>query len=225
VKSLKFVFLLLIAIFLASAPGAAEARNGVAAITSECQPHNGYTYCLSIQYDIDCDGWQVTWYGWYSPDGGPWSGGAPIEPIPAYSGSWDEPGVYESAVFEMTLRLYIAGEDYVDLPISRTFEEPEACDTAAVASSQCRSTNLYYMYTLRDASQPAGWQKYCYIISDNGYPSVEAQALLCSVPGFDHTYQATSAVFAGWVTKDCTGQIHYGWPAWDSSWYRPGFAN
>ena len=82
----------------------------------------------------------------------------------------------------------------------------------------------YYMYTLRDANQPEIWQRYCYIISNNGFPSVESQARICSVRGFDHVYRATSMLYSGWVYTDCNGNPYYGWPAWNPEWYRPEFA-
>jgi len=82
----------------------------------------------------------------------------------------------------------------------------------------------YYMYTLRDANQPEGWQRYCYIISNNGFPCVEAQARICSVRGIDYVYRATSMSYSGWVYTDCNGNPYYGWPYWNPEWYRSEFA-
>ena len=82
----------------------------------------------------------------------------------------------------------------------------------------------YYMYTLRDANQPEDWQRYCYVISFNGFPSVESQARICSVRGIDYVYRATSLAYSGWVYTDCNGNPYYGWPYWNPEWYRPEFA-
>ena len=82
----------------------------------------------------------------------------------------------------------------------------------------------YYMYTLRDVNQPGDWQRYCYIISNNGFPCVEAQARVCSVRGYDHVYRATSLMYSGWVYTDCNGNPYYGWPYWNPEWYRSEFA-
>jgi ubiquitin len=88
----------------------------------------------------------------------------------------------------------------------------------------CETTQRYFMYTLRDENQPSTWQSYCYIVSENGVPSVESQARICTVPGFDHTFQATIIPYQGWVTTDCTGMAYYGWGHWEPEWYRPRFA-
>jgi large subunit ribosomal protein L40e len=88
----------------------------------------------------------------------------------------------------------------------------------------CEQTHRYYMYTLLDENQPLTWQPYCYIISDNGVPSVESQARICTVPGFEHTFLATNIPFAGWVSTDCNGRPTYGWPQWKPEWYRSKFA-
>lgn len=82
----------------------------------------------------------------------------------------------------------------------------------------------YYMYTMRDANQPEGWQRYCYIISNNGFPSVESQARICSVHGIDYVYRATNMPYSGWVSTDCNGNPYYSWPDWNPEWYRPEFA-
>jgi hypothetical protein len=101
-----------------------------------------------------------------------------------------------------------------------TIYEPEHC----LVARPCPVKPRYYMYTFRDDNQPDTWQQYCYIISNNGYPSVESQSRICSVPGFDHVYRATKMVYSGWVYIDCYGNAIYGWPDWQSSWYRPSFA-
>jgi hypothetical protein len=90
--------------------------------------------------------------------------------------------------------------------------------------SSCPSSKRYYMYTLEDTNQPAGWQPYCYIISSNGYPSVQIQARVCTPPGSQHTFKATNIPYGGWVSTDCNGNASYGWPHWQTSWYRPQFA-
>jgi len=90
--------------------------------------------------------------------------------------------------------------------------------------SSCPSTKRYYMYTLEDANQPPGWQPYCNIISANGYPSVQIQARLCTPPGAQHSFKATNIPYGGWVSTDCNGIVSYGWPTWQSSWYRPQYA-
>lgn len=207
---------------LALIPVTASSANGHFAETSSCESYGGFTYCLRVQYDIDCAGWKVTWYGWYSPDGGPWLGGGLLPPYPPFSGSWTQPGVYEAYSYEITLRLWITFSEYIDLTATETFQEPPACDI--VPEPTCPNTNLYYMYAFQDEDQPRSWQEYCYIISNNGYPSVISQAKVCSVPGYDHIYRATKLVYSGWVYKDCTERIHYGWPSWEPAWYRSSYA-
>lgn len=114
-------------------------------------------------------------------------------------------------------------------PLLDQFIYDPATDVPACASlpygstPRCGMEPRYYMYTLEDANQPAGWQPYCYVISSNGPPSVESQARVCSVPGFDHVFRATNQPFAGWVYADCMGNASYGWPHWDPAWYRPGY--
>lgn len=92
------------------------------------------------------------------------------------------------------------------------------------ARSSCERTSRYFMYTLQDDNQPHTWQPYCYVISNNGVPSVESQARVCTVPGYDHVFRATNIPFGGWVYTDCNGTASYGWPHWKPSWYRPAFA-
>jgi hypothetical protein len=102
--------------------------------------------------------------------------------------------------------------------------DPGSDCTAGSPVPSCSKTPRYYMYTFRDDNQPVTWQTYCYIISSNGYPGVESQARICSVPGFDHVYRATKMVYEGWVYTDCNGIASYGWPDWQPAWYRPKFA-
>jgi hypothetical protein len=94
---------------------------------------------------------------------------------------------------------------------------------AGTPAASCPKTPRYYKYTFRDDNQPVTWQTYCYIISSNGYPGVESQARICSVPGFDHVYRTTKMVYEGWVYTDCNSIASYGWPDWKSTWYRPKF--
>jgi hypothetical protein len=103
-----------------------------------------------------------------------------------------------------------------------TIYEPEHC--LMKRTDTCPKTPRYYMFTLFDENQPPEWQRYCYVISNTGIPSVESQARVCSVPGYDHVYKATNIPFGGWVYTDCHGNSSYGWPDWQSSWYRPSFA-
>lgn len=92
------------------------------------------------------------------------------------------------------------------------------------SSPACELIPRYYMYTLQDVNQQSIWAKDCYIISSNGYPSVEIQAKLCTPPGSEHTFRATNIPFGGWVSTDCQGNAFYGWPGWDANWYRSGYA-
>jgi predicted nucleic acid-binding Zn finger protein len=100
--------------------------------------------------------------------------------------------------------------------------EPEHC--LKKRTDTCPKKPRYYMFTLLDENQPPEWQRYCYVISNNGIPSVESQARVCSVPGYDHVYKATNIPYGGWVYTDCQGNPSYGWPDWQSSWYRPKYA-
>jgi len=216
------IFPILIALAVALVPVTARGSNGHFAQAESCYPYGGFTYCVSIQYEIDCAGWNRTWFGFGSPDGGPIIGGGPLAPVPDASGSWILPGVYESFEHDFTLRLWISYTEFIDLRIITLFREPTACDF--IPEPTCPVDNQYYMYTFRDDNQPASWQDYCYIISSNGYPSVEAQAYFCSVPGFDHVYIASRLLYSGWVQQDCNQHIHYGWSPWDPSWYIPDYA-
>jgi hypothetical protein len=128
------------------------------------------------------------------------------------AGGWSDPYVLESVV--------VSGSGPCEHIPPITIYEPASC----LATSTCPSKPRYYMYTFRDDDQPDTWQHYCYIISNNGYPGVESQARICSVPGFDHVYRATNMVYSGWVYTDCHGNASFGWPDWQSSWYRPSFA-
>ena len=100
----------------------------------------------------------------------------------------------------------------------------DASQNCFTGSFSCWEYPSYYMYTLRDNNQPGTWQPYCYIISNNGIPSVESQARICSVPGFDYVYRATHLIYEGWVTY-CRGRAYYGWPDWKFEWYRKEFAD
>ncbi len=220
-KAYTLILAIVVAILLTFIPVTASSINNQIT-SSSCDTYGDFTYCLWVQYDISCVGWQVTWFGWTTPDGGPIIGGAPLPPTPPSSGVWTQPGVYENYDYELTLRLWVTFSEYIDLTVTETFQEPPACDF--VPAPTCPNTNLYYMYTFQDENQPGKWQEFCYIISGNGNPSVEIQARVCSVPGFDHTYRATKMVYSGWVFKDCKGHPSYGWPAWDTLWFRPSYA-
>ena len=130
------------------------------------------------------------------------------------AGGWSDPYSIESVV--------VTGSGPCAHVPSITIYEPSSC--LVTDASSCPKVPRYYMYTFRDDNQPNTWQEYCYIISNNGYPSVESQARICSVPGYDHIYRATNMMFSGWVSTDCNGKVTYGWPAWRSSWYRSEFA-
>lgn len=112
-----------------------------------------------------------------------------------------------------------------DLSNNTSAEETpvDASRNCFTGSFSCWEYPSYYMYTLRDNNQPATWQPYCYIISNNGFPSVESQARVCSVPGFNYEYRATRLIFEGWVSY-CRGRAYYGWPDWKHEWYRADFA-
>jgi len=226
-KAYRLTLAIVVAVLLTFIPVTASSNNHFA-WTNSCDTYGGFTYCLWVQYNIDCVGWQVTWFGWTSPDGGPFIGGGPLPPTPPSSGVWTQPGVYENYDYDLTLRLWITFSEYIDLNVTETFQEPPVCDSVPTPTPTqaptCLNTNQYYMYTFQDENQPEKWQEFCYIISGNGYPSVEIQARVCSVPGFDHTYRATKMVYSGWVVKDCTGHLSYGWPAWDTLWYRSSYA-
>jgi hypothetical protein len=103
----------------------------------------------------------------------------------------------------------------------QTLSKPDDCASHPTlpSSDGCPISKRYYMYTLKDENQPSTWQPYCYIISQNGFPSTTAQARVCS-PTAEHTFRATEQVFAGWVSTDCRGTPKYGFSEWDSSWYR-----
>ena len=128
------------------------------------------------------------------------------------AGGWSDPYVLES--------VDVSGSGPCEHVPPITIYEPANC----LVVRTCPIKPRYYMYTFRDDNQPDTWQQYCYIISNYGYPSVESQARICSVPGFDHVYRATRMVYSGWVHTDCYGNVTYGWPNWKSSWYRPSFA-
>jgi hypothetical protein len=221
-KGSRLFMAVFLALALAVIPSPAWGLNAHPAESQSCDTFGGHTYCLIVFYDIDCNGWIVTWYGWYSPDGGSYIGGSPLETIPPSTGAWNVSGVYESYAYNLTLRLWITYSEYIDLNVVELFEEPAAC--VQVLTTSCPSTNQYYMYAFRDENQPATWQEYCYIISSVGYPSADSQARICSVAGSDHSYRATALMYSGWVYKDCNGLIHYGWPDWDPAWFKSSLA-
>ena len=119
-----------------------------------------------------------------------------------------------------------AGPYVTDVDVYTNFNlviDQANCLAAPSSPSSCDKRPRYFMYTFRDNNQPETWQEYCYIISHNGYPGVESQARICSVPNFDHVYRASKLVYKGWVSTDCNGIASYGFPEWQSSWYRPRF--
>jgi hypothetical protein len=87
----------------------------------------------------------------------------------------------------------------------------------------CESTPLYTMYVLQDFDAPVGYlqQGTCYIESPS-YPSVGSQAAFCTFPfeGTGWTFRTDRAPYAGEVSIDCHGNVHFGWPAWDPAWVR-----
>jgi hypothetical protein len=203
------------------------AQNGEDWIQVEdCETVGAYTYCLYYWYRTDCDGWETT-FNWdemwtndprYTYMVRQWGS--------AQSGSWSQPGVLETYPFYYVFTWFGGTPGDAELLHLQTIDfviaEPAACEPNAGPS--CTLTRRYYMYTLQDANQPPSWQPYCYVVSSVGSPSVESQARVCTVPGFEHTYQATSILYAGWVYTDCNGRPYYGWPAWDPAWYRAKFA-
>jgi hypothetical protein len=128
------------------------------------------------------------------------------------AGWWADPYTLESVIVNG-----IAPCEHIP-PI--TIYEPADC----LVKRTCPKIPRYYMYTFRDDNQPETWQQYCYIISNNGYPSTESQARICGVPSYDYVYRATNMVYSGWVYTDCYGNATYGWQDWRSNWYRPSFA-
>jgi hypothetical protein len=179
---------------------------------------------MYIEYDVDCDGWSIQGYttGVLGPDltivdtevVTPWF----------WSGTWSNPSVLESIP-------YLYRSEFQDTSDFSTFtrdlsgsiQEPAECQVGPAPTNGSALSPAYFMYTLQDAGQPQGWAPFCYIISNHGYPSVDRQATLCSVPGSGHTFQATNAPYAGWVYIDGAGNASYGWPAWNPAWYRPEF--
>ncbi|MBN2554667.1 MAG: hypothetical protein JXA97_01905 [Anaerolineales bacterium] len=220
----RYLFLYIIVLFLLLIPFPVEAspspQNGTGwqQVTS-CDTVGDYTYCLSYWYTTDCDGWSTTFY-WDDM----WTDD------PRYyvmirqwgsdeSGTWSTPNVIESYPFYYIFTWHDSEMNFLHFQtISFTIFEPSECEPNA-GQTDCALTPQYFMYTLQDAGQPLGWQPFCYIISSNGFPSVETQARVCTVPGSDHTYRATNQPYAGWVYTDCHGMPYYGWPAWDPAWY------
>jgi hypothetical protein len=130
------------------------------------------------------------------------------------AGGWSDPYTLESVI--------VHGVDPCQHIPPVTIYEPESC--LKKKTNACPKTPRYYMYTFHDENQPGTWQEFCYIISNHGYPSVDSQARICTVPGYGHTYLATKLVYDGWVSTDCHGNASYGWSAWDPSWYRSEFS-
>jgi hypothetical protein len=199
-------------------------------------PNRQVTYDLTIgtTWTTNCSGWtfnvtSVTFNTPIIPGSNQWSGPT------SHSGAWTYGSPpQETADVQLTLSAILADGTLVFVDVGTTIFEASPCPPTFTAwsststsyvnwtrlAASCSMTPRYYMYTLEDANQPDSWQPYCYIISSNGAPSVEAQARVCSVPGFDHAFQATNMPYAGWVSADCLGNASYGWPAWDPDWYR-----
>jgi hypothetical protein len=180
-----------------------------------CVIQDGYEFCITVKYDIDCDGWEYKGFipRWTYPKGGA---------IGIYAGYvshgfWTIDGVLETYTWVGTFYFNLGEVPdvyHVQFPVTDVLHEPDC------SPDSCAVRKQYFMYTLRDYSQPPTWQTYCYIISNNGVPSVESQARICSVPGFDHVYRAAAILYADWVYTDCNGNPSYGWPDWQPEWYR-----
>jgi hypothetical protein len=184
-----------------------------------------YTFCAIMDFTSDCGGWSALTQDLTNPS--PYEFCAPFIAPSQVRGSWTDETQTESFDWSWSyatalcdsIGAYITMLQY---DIDYTIMEPGDCPVETARSS-CL-TPRYYMYTLEDVHQPAGWQPYCYVISSNGPPSVEIQARVCSVPGFDYAFRATNLPYSGWVYADCMGNASYGWPDWQSEWYRPGYA-
>lgn len=199
---------LLILLFL---PIQAEGTsNQLHTVTSICDSFD--LLCVHIHFTTDCDrafiggvveDVSISIQGWSGP----------------YMYAWTKPYQQESFLYDFTLQIVFPAEPtkIYTQQFQGALLEPSDC------LRSCELKHRYYMYTFHDANQPDTWQQYCYIISNNGYPSVESQARICSVPGYDHVYRATNMAYSGWVDTDCYGNTIYGWPDWQSLWYRPQF--
>ncbi len=195
-------------------------------------PGGTYTFCAIVEFSSDCDGWSVNPPIFTNPS--PYHIGVKVWPYIPFSLPWIDDSQIESYdwIWSYATALWDSAGNYITMlqfDVAFTIVEPENCTVNPIPSSvdpvlSCPLTSRYYMYTLTDENQPPEWQRYCYIISSNGIPSVESQARICSVPGYDHVYRATNIPYGGWVSTDCNGNPSYGWPAWQSSWYRPQYA-
>jgi hypothetical protein len=198
-------------------PSVAAAQSASPTVT-ECSTTNWGELCVTVTLSVDCCGWRVVSL---DPIVNPSFPEAEVSIYDLYavpeSGAWTDPSVQETATFvvEADGMEWWAGFTW-GTTISYSIDEPAGC----AGCGGCAIIPRYYRYTRQDSEQPAGWAPYCYIISNVGPPSVEAQARVCTVPGFEHTYRATNVPYAGWVYADCLGRASYGWPAWDPAWYR-----
>jgi len=215
-KKFFLIFLILIiALWLPSNIYAQE--NGNDEISQEQCIYDGGV-CVRLVYTVDCNGWEWSYLVISSQP--PYYLG--VTNFYLYNGTWTNPAELESGQITGTVEVMLiaTGESLGEYEFVFEISEPSECLPRSM-----QLTPKYYMYTLRDSNQPDTWLDYCYVISDEGFPSVERQAAICSVPGFDYTYQATQLIFSGWVSLDANGQPHYGWPAWKHEWYRPEFAS
>ena len=217
----RAIFPLLVLMLISAIPVSAFSPSPSRWVSDEtCVTQGGYEFCIKVVFDLDCNGWTYT--GWIDRHNYPPIGGAAIGiEIPVdMSGSWtidDVPEKY-TWVGNFYFHMGIGPVLSVEFPVTVVLRD---CD---YLPKSCSHKKEYFMYTLRDDNQPPTWQTYCYIISNNGIPSVESQARICSVPGHDHVYRATNIPYGGWVSTDCNGIASYGWPDWQSSWYRPQYA-
>ena len=209
----------------------------ISSIVNFCQDKvvegSTYTFCAIMEFASDCDGWSVKWPVFTNPSPYQLCAVFVIPDIP-FSLPWIDDSQIESYDWNWDFPMYICDSsgNYISMlehNVAFTIVEPSNCPVDNIPSSvdpvrSCPLTPRYYMFTLEDEYQPPEWQRYCYIISNNGIPSVESQARICSVPGYDHVYRATNIPYGGWVSTDCNGIASYGWPDWQSSWYRPQYA-
>jgi hypothetical protein len=177
----------------------------------------GETWDLYFMMSGDCDQWTNNGYGvgWSSST---WTVAdySVQSPTPLW-GVWYRFADSVEVVFVLT----VMRVDDPSIQETGVFSLGAPSPAAECGAGACPATPRYFMYTLEDEDQPAGWQPYCYIISSNGSPSTATQARVCSVPGSDHVFRATNVPYAGWVYADCHGKASYGWPEWDPEWYRP----
>jgi len=214
-----FVVSITLLVFLAIPLGspALAATTGPALEYSETQCIHDGNVCVQIAYARNCDGWVLVTRILMSRH--PYT--ATMISVTPEEGPWTKPNLLESDQVTFRVESFLNQESLASLGTHDfVFEivEPSEC-----APDACALKPKYYMYTLRDGNQPDSWLPYCYIISNDGFPSTKRQAQLCTVPGFDHTFQATQLVYSGWVSTGC-GEPSYGWPAWNPDWYRSEFA-